>query len=37
MTKIIRKTGTGFTRILARFGKGERPAYRWYEVEVACF
>ncbi len=37
MTKIIQTTGTGFTRILVRFGRGKRLAHRWYEVEVACF
>ncbi len=37
MTKMIKTTGTGFRRILARFGKGRRVAYRWYEVEVAAF
>ncbi len=37
MTKIIQTTGTGFKRILLRFGKGNRVAYRWYEVEVAAF
>jgi hypothetical protein len=39
MTKVIKTTSTGISRILARF-RGRIAAqrtYRWYEVEVASF
>jgi hypothetical protein len=39
MTKVIKTTSTGISRILARFGGriAVRRTYRWYEVEVASF
>jgi hypothetical protein len=39
MTKVIKTTSTGISRILARFGAriAVQRTYRWYEVEVASF
>ena len=36
MTKLIKTSRQGFTGFFANL-RCSRSAYRWYEVEVACF
>jgi hypothetical protein len=36
MTMLIETSRRGFTRFFANLRRS-RSAYRWYEVEVACF